>query len=78
MLRVVAAVELGTLALLLMNLFTIHASEASRVLGPVHGLAYVGTIVCTALIANGRHTPWLLALIPGVGGILAARVIPAA
>ncbi|GAA2177746.1 hypothetical protein GCM10009847_05060 [Leucobacter tardus] len=75
LLRIAAGVELGTLALLLLNMFTLDWPEVSRILGPVHGLAYIGTIVCAALTAEGRYRPWLLALIPGIGGVLAARTV---
>jgi hypothetical protein len=62
--------------LLLLNLVTVHHRTISGVLGPVHGLAYTATIVTAVLAANGRSQVWLRALVPGVGGLLAARAAP--
>lgn len=72
-LSISATVELVTLALLLTNLATLHLPAVSQILGPVHGMAYLGTIVAAALTAGGHHPVWLLSLIPGVGGVLALR-----
>jgi hypothetical protein len=77
-LRVSAGVELGTLVVLLANLITVHLPEVSQAIGPIHGLAYIGSVVCALLLARGNHRVWLLSLIPGVGGILAARAARAA
>jgi hypothetical protein len=66
-------VELVTLVLMLANLVTLHLPEASRVLGPVHGLAYTATVITAILVRGGSHRVWLLALIPGIGGLLASR-----
>ncbi|MFD2470058.1 hypothetical protein [Amycolatopsis silviterrae] len=55
------------------NVATVHLPEVSRVLGPVHGLAYTATVIAAVLLMGGRHRVWLLALIPGIGGLLAAR-----
>lgn len=73
-LHLVGGVELATLVLMLANLFTVHLPAVTRVLGPVHGLVYTGTVLAAALVMRGRHAVWLWALIPGVGGLLAARV----
>ena len=72
-LQLVGTVELVTLVLLLANLATVHLPEISRVLGPVHGLAYTGTVIAAVLVGSGRHQVWLLALVPGIGGLLASR-----
>lgn len=72
-LRVVGAIECLTLLVLLGNLLTVHRPEVSSVAGPVHGLCYTLAIVAATLVSGGRHRVWLLALIPGVGGVLAAR-----
>ncbi|MCI0157358.1 hypothetical protein KNO15_11710 [Leifsonia shinshuensis] len=76
-LEIVGWAELATLILMLANLFTIHLPEVSRVLGPVHGLAYTATVITAILVRDGSHRVWLLALIPGVGGLLASRAAPA-
>ncbi|GAA1033826.1 MULTISPECIES: hypothetical protein [Amycolatopsis] len=72
-LDILGAVELATLVLMLGNIVTVHQPEVSRVLGPVHGLAYTATVIAAVLLMGGRHRIWLLALIPGIGGLLAAR-----
>lgn len=72
-LEIIGAVELATLVLMLGNIVTVHQPEVSQVLGPVHGLAYTATVIAAALVMSGRHRIWLLALIPGIGGLLAAR-----
>jgi hypothetical protein len=71
--RVVGAVELGTLVLLLLNVATVHLPEFSRLLGPIHGPAYTCTIVSAILLCAGRQRIWLLSLLPGIGGLLVAR-----
>lgn len=65
--------ELVTLALMLLNMVTVHAPAVSAVLGPAHGLAYTGTVIAGILAADGRHTVWARSLIPGLGGWLAYR-----
>jgi hypothetical protein len=72
-LHILGTAELTTLALLLLNLVTVHHREVSGILGPVHGLAYTATIITAMLVANGRSQVWLRALVPGIGGLLAAR-----
>ncbi|QFZ17882.1 DUF3817 domain-containing protein [Saccharothrix syringae] len=70
-LRVAAAAEAGSLAVLLVNLVTVHNGLVTSVGGPVHGLAYVAVIgFAFALPAPGAR--WR-AFIPGVGGLLALR-----
>jgi len=76
-LQLVGAVELVTLLLMLVNIATVHLAEVSRVLGPVHGLAYTATVITAFLVRGGAHRVWLLALIPGIGGLLASRVASA-
>ncbi|WP_020076371.1 hypothetical protein [Cryocola sp. 340MFSha3.1] len=77
-LQIVGTIELATLVVLLANLVTVHLPELSRVLGPVHGLAYTGTVITAVLLSKGRHRVWLFSLIPGVGGLLASRTASAA
>jgi hypothetical protein len=74
-LHVLGTAELTTLVLLLLNLVTVHHRAISGVLGPVHGLAYTTTIIAAMLLANGRSQVWLRALVPGIGGLLAARAV---
>ncbi|WUD74165.1 DUF3817 domain-containing protein [Streptomyces sp. NBC_00510] len=72
-LRAAAAVELLSLAVLLVNLATAHWRPVSSLMGPVHGCAYLLTVL-TAVRAEGSTTAVrLLAAVPGVGGLLALR-----
>ncbi|MGW1680176.1 hypothetical protein [Saccharopolyspora sp. NPDC002376] len=73
--HIIGSVELTTLVLMLLNLFTVHRPAFTQVLGPAHGLAYTATVIAAVLLMNGRHRVWLRALVPGIGGLLAARAI---
>ncbi|MCT2585292.1 hypothetical protein [Actinophytocola gossypii] len=75
-LRLAGTVELATLVVLLLNLVTVHEPAVSGVVGPLHGLAYTATVIASVLLMNGHHRVWLLAIVPGIGGLLAARVLP--
>lgn len=71
-LRLAAAVELGSLLLLLLNLATVHWAPVASLLGPVHGCAYL--VVIGATLRETRDVrARLLALLPGLGGLLAVR-----
>lgn len=74
-LHVIGTFELATLILLLANLVTIHRPAISAALGPIHGLTYTSTVIIAVLVMRGRHRIWLLSLVPGIGGLLAARAI---
>ncbi|MEV0704208.1 hypothetical protein AB0I53_40710 [Saccharopolyspora sp. NPDC050389] len=74
MLRIAAGVEAASLAMLLLNLFTVHISAITSLGGPVHGMAYLVTIVATFLVPASPSARWL-AVIPGIGGLLAVRRI---
>lgn len=73
-LRVAAGVEAGSLALLLLNLATVHLDAVAGLVGPLHGAAYLGVIGSTLLLPVRRGVR-LRALVPGVGGLLALRAI---
>ncbi|MBW0105134.1 DUF3817 domain-containing protein [Pseudonocardia sp. KRD-291] len=75
LLTLLAAVELGSLTLLLANLATVHVPVVATILGPLHGCAYIATIIGTAMYAGPRSLPTLLAIIPGVGGTLAMATL---
>jgi uncharacterized membrane protein len=77
-LRLSATVEFVSLLLMLANLATLHLPAITKTLGPVHGLAYIVTIVLAVLLAEGRHRVWLLALVPAIGGLLSSRVLATA
>jgi hypothetical protein len=72
LLRIAARVELATLALLLLNLVTVHWEAVSSLLGPTHGAAYLFVILATWQ-ATPRRRVRLLAFVPGVGGVLVLR-----
>jgi hypothetical protein len=69
LLRNAALVELVSLALLLINLATLHRPAVAALLGPIHGCAYL--FVIGATIRESRATPTRLrAIVPGIGGLL--------
>ncbi|WP_236568065.1 MULTISPECIES: hypothetical protein [unclassified Nocardiopsis] len=74
-LRVTGALEFGTLAGMLLNLAVFRIDAVGSALGPVHGLAYATAFVLTLLVPGAPARSRLLALVPGVGGLLAARSI---
>lgn len=69
-----AGLELGTFVLLMSNLATVDHREFARVVGPLHGLAYLATVIAAILLCEGRHRIWCAALLPGIGGLLALRI----
>ncbi|KOV71526.1 hypothetical protein ADL00_07565 [Streptomyces sp. AS58] len=70
--RIAAAVEAASLALLFLNLFTVHLRVITSLVGPLHGTAYLVTIgaACMAPAAAGSGARWRAA-VPGIGGLLA-------
>jgi hypothetical protein len=76
-LRAAATVELLSLILLLTNLFTVHVPAIAALTGPVHGCAYLFGI--GAVLRDRQRTTAAVALaaIPGIGGMLALRSLPA-
>ncbi|GIH73633.1 DUF3817 domain-containing protein [Planobispora longispora] len=71
-LRIAAAAEAVSIAVLLANLLTVHAEAVTSAAGPLHGLAYV-TVVAAASTARAATGVRRRALLPGVGGLLALR-----
>ncbi|MFI7106572.1 DUF3817 domain-containing protein [Nonomuraea sp. NPDC050227] len=74
-LRIAAAAEAVTLAVLLTNLLTVHAKAITTYAGPLHGMAYLIVIATAAMTPRAQSTPgarWS-AFVPGVGGLLALR-----
>ena len=73
--KVVPVLELITLLVLLANLVTVHDQRVAAAIGPIHGCAYLGTIVLALMTEKaGARARWL-SLVPGVGGFLSARAI---
>lgn len=73
LLRAAALAELITLAVLLLNLVTVHWRPVSAVTGPLHGTAYLLVIGACLLIEGAPARVRLLAFIPAIGGYLALR-----
>ena len=71
-LRIAARVEFVSLVLLLANLATVHWPAVAPLLGPIHGCAYL-FVIGAAVQATKEARTRLLALIPGIGGLLAER-----
>lgn len=72
-LRIAALAELATLIVLLINLATVHWPAVSSAVGPTHGCAYLFVIITAVRAAGATRRTTLLALIPGIGGLLALR-----
>jgi hypothetical protein len=73
--KVFPVVELVTLLILLTNLAAGHDPWVAAVIGPIHGCAYLATIVLALITEHaGARARWL-ALVPGVGGFLSAREV---
>jgi hypothetical protein len=73
LLRAASLLEFVSLVVLLGNLATVHERAVSSGVGPVHGCAYVFVVI--AVFREGRAATGtrVLALLPGVGGVLALR-----
>ena len=69
---VVAGVELVSLVVLLANLATVHWPAVAAAVGPVHGCAYLVVIILAFARTRDARTR-LVAVLPGVGGLLALR-----
>ncbi len=70
--RAAAVAEALTLAVLLLNRLTVGADPVAGLVGPVHGSAYLAVIALAWLGGLPRRAR-LLAVIPGIGGLLADR-----
>jgi hypothetical protein len=75
LLKTAAVVELVSLFLLLANLATVHLPAVATLLGPLHGCAYLLVIGSTIATTRSRRAR-LLAVLPGIGGLLAVRSRP--
>ena len=75
-LRFAALAEAVSLAVLLINLATLHAEAVTSLGGPVHGTAYLAVIAVVLPLPGAPRAAKLLALVPGIGGWLALRALP--
>jgi hypothetical protein len=73
--RAAAWVELVSLSILLINMYTVHIDAVTSTCGPVHGCAYLIVVILTLNRTTLPVRTRLLALIPGVGGVLVLRRI---
>jgi hypothetical protein len=70
-LRIAGGVEAASLAVLLINLLTVHTQAIASLVGPLHGTAYLAVIAITLLTPPAASTGARpLALVPGIGGLL--------
>ncbi len=69
---VLAALEILTLGVLLVNLATVHQPMVARAIGPIHGAVYLVVVLIGLFTPGLRWGTRLLSLIPVLGGIFAA------
>ncbi|ORX02168.1 hypothetical protein AWC30_13190 [Mycolicibacillus trivialis] len=74
-LHIAAHVELISLIVLLANLFTLHLKPVASLIGPAHGCAYLFVVIATWRLQQAPAAANLVALVPGVGGLLALRLL---
>ncbi|MFD8980382.1 hypothetical protein [Streptomyces sp. NPDC059564] len=72
-LRIAAHVELVSLIAMLANLATAHLGPISSLMGPTHGCAYLFVVIAVWRPASATATTKAVAVVPGVGGLLALR-----
>jgi len=72
-LRIASIAELGSLAVLLANLVTVHWPPVSSLAGPTHGCAYLAVVIATYRAAGAGGRTRVLSLVPGIGGLLVLR-----
>lgn len=77
LLRLSAPVELLSLSVLLVNVAFLHQEAVASAIGPLHGCAYLIALIAAAREAGPDRTVTLLAVIPGIGGMLALRRLAA-
>ncbi|AJE44267.1 hypothetical protein [Streptomyces nodosus] len=74
-LRVAAHLELVSLIIMLANLATVHLKSVSSLMGPAHGCAYLFVIGLTWRLGRATTAVKATALVPGIGGLLALRLV---
>ncbi|MET9290681.1 hypothetical protein [Streptomyces sp. NPDC003077] len=73
LLRIAAHAELVSLVVMLANLATVHLPPVSSLMGPTHGCAYLFVVVATWRQQQAATSTKAVAVIPGIGGLLALR-----
>ncbi len=76
-LTVASVVEAASLLVLVLNRASVHLPAVASAVGPLHGFAYLATIATAFLVPLATRSR-LLALVPGIGGLLALRSARAA
>ncbi len=71
LLSVLAILELATLGVLLVNLFTAHLRPITQAMGPIHGAVYLVIVVIMIFAPGFRVRDRVLGCIPVVGGTIA-------
>lgn len=74
-LRISAFVELISLTVLLANIAAGNDQQVAAMFGPVHGIAWLFSVVATWRDPRGTTGAVLRAVIPGIGGMLAVRTL---
>lgn len=74
-LRIAAHTELISLVIMLANIATAHLKPVSSLMGPTHGCAYLFVVIATWRLSRATATAKAVAVIPGVGGLLALRLL---
>lgn len=71
-LKWLARLEFVSLVLLLGNFATVRWPALASLVGPIHGCAYL-LVIGLVLRRTGDRRTRLLAIVPGIGGLLASR-----
>ncbi|MGW4730941.1 DUF3817 domain-containing protein [Streptomyces shenzhenensis] len=74
-LRIAAHTELVSLIVMLANIATAHLKPISSLMGPTHGCAYLFVVIATWRLKQTTSTAKAVAIIPGIGGLLALRLL---
>jgi len=74
-LRLVALAEPATLAVLLTNVTVLHEPGVAAAIGPVHGGCYLAIIIGFLIRDHTTAAARLLAVLPGIGGLLTLRQV---
>lgn len=69
-LEVLSVLELLSIAVLLINVATVHVDGVASVLGPLHGALYLAVAVVALLGRGLMLRTRVMALIPVLGGVL--------
>jgi hypothetical protein len=68
---VLSLAEVGTLALLLLNLAVLHVRPVAQTVGPVHGAVYLAVVAIAVFAPGLRWRDRALGFVPVIGGALA-------